>query len=431
MLVAAHVVLGLLAHLLPFVGTAHALVTLVIAARIALLERRPERIAMMAAYVAGCDVFWRMVGASVFWESGKYGLIMLTAAGAIRLIPTWQRAALPLAYFVLLLPSAVITVLDLGPRGTKDAISFNLSGPLALATTALFFSHIRSTHQTFRRLLATLLLPVAAISAVALYSTITAGSALQFTGEANFVTSGGFGPDQVSALLGLGSLCCLLLAMTERNHRQRLFQCGLGLVFFAQALLTLARGGVVNVVVAGALAAICTRGRTKSAVSFLGILLVLVLVAGYVVIPRLETITGGALGNRYTQGGDTGRTSIAAGDLTLWYSHPLIGVGPGLGFSDRTTQFQESVAAHTEFTRLLAEHGAFGLCALVILLGIALRSYVTARFAYKAYVAALAAWSLVEMAHAAMRVAPVAFVFGLMTCQITSAVPAHASIDSG
>ena len=63
----------------------------------------------------------------------------------------------------------------------------------------------------------------------------------------------------------------------------------------------------------------------------------------------------------------TGREDIARADLEVWFDNPVLGVGPGVAKEYRAATFGRAAAAHTEFTRLLAEHGILGLVALIIL----------------------------------------------------------------
>ena len=69
---AAHFPLALLEGRQPLVATIHALLSLAVGLAWALSGRRVWRVAYAAAYIAGAEVLWRMVGAHIFWEFGKY-----------------------------------------------------------------------------------------------------------------------------------------------------------------------------------------------------------------------------------------------------------------------------------------------------------------------------------------------------------------------
>ncbi len=86
----------------------------------------------------------------------------------------------------------------------------------------------------------------------------------------------------------------------------------------------------------------------------------------FVVWPRLEALTSGAIGARFENTDSTGRDLLIKGDLKTWSENPVIGAGPGLGGKNRLKYFHVATA-HTEYSRLLAEHGILGLGALVLL----------------------------------------------------------------
>jgi uncharacterized membrane protein YGL010W len=71
-------------------------------------------------------------------------------------------------------------------------------------------------------------------------------------------------------------------------------------------------------------------------------------------------------------------------------------------------------SSHTEFSRLLAEHGLFGLGALLLLALMTAQRFRQAQTPVsRAMVLSMMGWSLLFMAHSAMRLAAPAFLFGL------------------
>ncbi len=110
----------------------------------------------------------------------------------------------------------------------------------------------------------------------------------------------------------------------------------------------------------------------------------------------------------------TGRSEIAEAEWEIWQDNLLYGVGAGIAPYERVKRKYRQISAHTEFSRLLAEHGLVGLTALLILLASAWRTYQhRPSLADKGWVGTLVAWSRVTMLHAAMRVVAVSFIFGL------------------
>jgi O-antigen ligase len=104
-------------------------------------------------------------------------------------------------------------------------------------------------------------------------------------------------------------------------------------------------------------------------------------------------------------------------DIEIWRDNPLFGVGPGMAKGMRGLYYSRAGtnSAHTEFTRLLSEHGLLGVSALLLLLWMGARNLLRARTTKgKALVGSMMAWSCLYMLNAAMRLVAPAFTFGLM-----------------
>lgn len=412
-LVLLHAPLGLLLISIPTIARLHALGAFLLG--IAWVAFGRNRLAAMyvSGYIVGAEVLWRLVGAGVFWEFGKYSATFLLGFGLLRFFGRWRGIVSPILFGVLLLPSLWLTIERLGVSDeTRDAISFNMSGPLLIVVAALFFSQLRPGPDELRRLCLAIIAPIVATATVAAFTTVSAPST-DFSQNSNYIGSGGFGPNQVSSVLGLGVVLCVLLFSFERGLG-RVLSVALGTLLTAQGLLTFSRGGMFSAGIAILFALIHAITRPRRGFGLAASTIVLVILGWFVVVPALDTFTGGELIKRFTDVDPTGRTEIASADLGIWRENKLVGIGPGLSRFDRQSIMVEGQPAHTEFTRLLAEHGTLGAIALMLLLVIAGRAYLRAPDAMaKAWVAALAMWSLTEMSHAAMRVAAISFVFGM------------------
>lgn len=415
---AGHVVLALVMRSVHAVGIAHAVACLVIGVVVA-MRRRVQEVAYVAAYIAGSEVLWRMTQTGLFWEYGKYAISAVLGVALLRVRAPRNRE-LAVLYLLLLLPSALLTVLALPFEAARQQLSFNLSGPLCLTLCVLWFSNVRLTDVDLRTTMLALIGPVIAIGTLAYYSTATAVD-LEFFGDSNAVTSGGFGPNQVSATLGLGMLFCLLLLLERRLPlRVRVPLLGLVVVFAVQAALTFSRGGL-TLAFAGALVAtfyLVRDGRTRATLAVLVVLLFSV--GKYVVVPRLDVFTSGKLTERYTDLNSSNRSYLANADLQIFADNPVLGVGPGVAPALRY-ELGHGGAAHTEYTRMLAEHGALGALAIVVLLALAARAFLGARtLQARAFVAGMLAWVLLFLLVNAMRLAAPSFVFGF-ACAIANA----------
>jgi O-antigen ligase/polysaccharide polymerase Wzy-like membrane protein len=415
--VAVHCPLTLWLRTFSMVPRYYALATLALGLWWATFGRRPELAVSAAAYTAGAEVLWRMTGTGLFWEFGKYGasLILLLVFAQLPSRRTTKWAAL--LYLGLLMPSAGLTLEQLGPFLARDAISFNLSGPLSLAVAVLFFSSIRADAIDLRATVSALLAPTVGVLTMCSVSTLTASS-IRFYAESNYVTSGGFGPNQVSAVLGLGALLSLLLAFQSSRAWMRWIFLGLTAAFLVQGVLTFSRGGVINAVVCIGFLAIHLVRQPRVRVTVFAALVTFTFLGTTIILPRLNDWTGGALKERYSSTAAGMRRTIADEELELWREHPLMGVGPGMSKYYRADLLGMEVASHTEFTRLLSEHGTLGLLALLVLVAIAGRAYLRAPTSLeKAWVAAFSSWAFIEMSHSAMRIVAISILFGLATIQ--------------
>jgi hypothetical protein len=412
-LIAVHVLIGFAARESDWASTIYAVVSLVAAAVVVLRTPRPEFVVAAVGYVAGAEVLWRMTDARIFWETGKYAIAGLLMVALIRFWPGWSNAILPALYLVLLVPGAVVAIEHFGLADARGPLSFNLSGPLVIAMSVLFCSQLRVSLDVLRLVLWPVVFPIVAMATAVLIGIVEAGP-IHFNGESNLATSGGYGPNQVSSVLGFGVLVCLIEAATERDRRLRLVEIGLATWLLAHAIFTFARGGVANVVVAVLLALLTSLRRLRNAGR--GVLMVIVAFAvlSLVILPLLNSLSGGGLLNRYNSVSVTGRDSLVRNDLEIFGRAPVLGAGVGVSPTMRHPAAIRGDAAETEFTRLLADHGLFGIAALCVLVAMVVIAFRRARRGVgRALVAAFVGWSFTEMAHSATRIALAGYALGL------------------
>jgi O-antigen ligase len=116
----------------------------------------------------------------------------------------------------------------------------------------------------------------------------------------------------------------------------------------------------------------------------------------------------------------TGRDKIVMIDLDIWQKNPIFGVGPGVAMFHRQRVYKW-IAAHTEFSRLLAEHGAFGALAILLLIAMAVHAVTKAKTALnRALAAAMLGWSLLFLVVDGMRLAAPSFAFGFSFVTLVS-----------
>ncbi len=280
-------------------------------------------------YIAGAEILWRMTDASVFWEFGKYATvaIMVLAILTRRFFP---KTVSPILYFALLLPSIAITITTLSLGEAREQISFYLSGALSLAACAWYFYGLQLTNRQIKNILLLFIAPVYGILSLALSGTLSAPVETFLSGESSFLTSGGYGPNQVSAILGLGALLSVLyLSILKPPAMLKLFFTITIIAFLSQAGLTLSRGGVY-IFGFSALAALFLIYREPRQRLYITLIVLFFLILGYFLLPRLDQFTSGGLYARYADLDTTGRDELMQEELQIFLQNPIFGVGPGI-----------------------------------------------------------------------------------------------------
>ena len=208
-----HIGLAFLFSEVKFFSTIHGLLVLVLGLYTALTAKDLVEVVPFGAYIVGSEVLWRMTKADVFWEYGKYAIVLIFLVALFKQKKPLKNLLWPLFSFLLLLPSIFLTLNSLGlTTKFRDALSFNLSGPLSLVVCVIFFSQVFMNQEAWIKTVWATVYPIIGILSLAVESTLTA-TRIVFGGESVFETSGGFGPNQVSAMLGLGALLLIIYAI--------------------------------------------------------------------------------------------------------------------------------------------------------------------------------------------------------------------------
>lgn len=370
-------------------------------------------VALVVAYIVGAEVLWRMAQATVAWEFGKYASAAILLVALIR-SRKFEIPSIPLFYFALLIPACLMTIADLDLKTATPTLSFNMSGPLVLMVSCWFFYQNRISPLQFRRLLCALILPILCVAVTALFYTVTA-EAIDFGTESNFETSGGFGPNQVSGMLGLGVYIAVAgFILFKKWSLFSLFFGATALVFTTICVLTFSRGGIYNAI-GGILVLLLFGLRDLSAgLRRLAPVVVLGGLFFFFVYPVLDDFTGGALQERFEDTGTTNRSNIAQSDFAIFAENPAFGIGVGASYSYRQKFIDEKAASHTEFSRMVSEHGSLGLAALILMFVMLFGNLQRANSVPgKAFVAGLMAWAGLFMMNTGMRLAAPGFIWGL------------------
>ncbi|SRX55327.1 O-antigen ligase [Aequorivita sp. CIP111184] len=336
-----------------------------------------QYVLLAAAYITGAEVFLRMTKAFIFYETGKYAVIFFMLLGIIYL--GFKKNAFPyVIYLFLLLPGVLVSFDAISyDANFRTAVLFNLSGPLCLTFAAIFCYGRNIYLQDLLKLLDYIVYPI--ISMVVYITLYTPNVQEMVTGTAsNSALSGGYGPNQVATVLGLGVFILFSrLLIPYKNMLVHWTMMFLMICMAYRALLTFSRGGVlVSVIMCLAFIFILyfstsLKTKAKISVKVLVVIGVALLVWSYTIIQ-----TGGLIGNRYANEDalgrekddvTTGRVDLLEVEFDAFKTNPVFGIGVGQG----KFQFREegiSSASHNEISRMLSEHGSFGILALLVLI---------------------------------------------------------------
>ncbi|WP_439475231.1 O-antigen ligase family protein [Algoriphagus formosus] len=376
MLIIIHILLGFSATLTPYAIIAWFYLVLITSA-IQVLKEKDSIFVLVSLifYLISFELISRMARTSPFipYELGKYLLCAGLIFGLLR------YKTIGIMGWIMLISLIPGFFIDVSGQVQQSDIIFNILGPINVALAIAFFNRKRLTSLQLGKILRLMIYPILGVLAYTFVKTPDFDE-VEFVLGANVDLSGGFGSNQVSTLFGLGTLFIFILMVNKWEFSGYFILDAL--VLFAlsfQGLLTFSRGGMLGAVLGIVVILFFLRSapsfkRKKYQLPKVGKYVLpglLIAALAYVVV---DQITNGLLSLRYQgetmgtiQGSKekslytitTGRLDIFLGDLNLWFENFIFGVGAGASRFLRETM--TGTVAHVEVSRLLAEHGLFGL----------------------------------------------------------------------
>ncbi len=421
-LILFHAVLGFLVYLFPFVAKIYGYAIFIVGAYYIIKTQNKHSEAMIvAAYVVGSEVFLRMTGGNPTYEISKYGVMVFIFMGMY--FSGFSKGAAPYWIFLLLLvPSVVITTFVLNfATNMKNSIAFNISGPVCLGVASLYTYRRKIPLSQMNTILLSMGLPIVTCMAYLTFYTPNIRDVVTST-QSNFATSGGFGPNQVSTFLGLGMFIFFSRTILESKTKIMLaLNLLVAINLSYRGIVTFSRGGMITGFLMILLLLLFLyyksnyTGRVK-----LNYIMVFIALAMVMTWTYTSLQTGGLIDKRYAnqdargrakEGQFTGRGDVAQNEIDLFLKNPIFGVGVGKGVELRYEETGVGVLSHDEITRMLAEHGTFGIVGLLILFFTPLILYVENKF--NMFLLCFLAFWFLTINHAAMRTAAPAFVYSL------------------
>jgi len=423
-----HVLLAFLIYAVPFLSKIYGvLIPLLGTILLVNSKNKNNEVLLITSYVVGTEVFLRMTGGNAVHELAKYEVIFFFILGMLY-SGVSKNAIIYLFFILLLLPGVYIGANVLGYEvDVRKAILFNILGEVTLFVSALYCFNRKVTLTQIEYIIKAIALPLVSMVVYLFLYTPSIRDVVTGT-QSNFATSGGFGPNQVSTILGLGMFCFFaLLILFSKSKLVFLVHLALLLMTSFRGIVTFSRGGVLTAIamIVVLIFVLYWFANTK-AKSIIVILTISSLIIGGFVWTYSVLQTGGMIENRYAnkdaRGREKvdklgGREEIANTELIMFLENPIWGIGVGKNKEYREQMTGIEAASHNEITRLLAEHGVFGILAFMILLFTPLIFYLNNR--EHIFLISFFVFWLLTINHAAMRIAAPAFIYALTLLKVS------------
>lgn len=420
-LILLHVLIGALAISRPFVLVFSSLLLLGFF-QIISSKNKPNQAIYWCAYAMSAEVLFRIAGGAIFHEYIKYLCILFLIAGIVTQKLKNRNPSNYVIYIFLLLISIVFAQQE-SFSAFRQEVSFNLSGPILLGIVSIYlYKKVFSVNQILE-LLKIALLPIISVL-VYLFFYTTSISEIAFVSAANFETTGGFGPNQVSTILGFGIFVFIVLFTYKVKFTYFLILDFLifGFLIYRE-LLTFSRGGLIAGIFASIIIVIFyLKSKPNFIINFIKISLI-TFVFGFALFNYTSNQTDNILSYRY-QGKNTfgdvkedmssGRIGYFNDELEIFLNNPFFGAGVGGSKYVREKTSNHKGSSHNELTRMLSEHGLIGVFLLIFLITTPLKQMYKNRkiTEYSLSLAFFFLWFL-TINHSAMRLAFPSIAYGL------------------
>lgn len=396
------------------------------------VSKRAVQILCACAYVVGAEVFIRMTGGAFLYETSKYLVILFCLIGLFTI--NINNQSMPyVIYIVLLIPGIFVAAFTVTESTTlRTAIAFNLSGPISLGIAALFCYKLRVGYKDVHKIFLMMALPLIATTTYLFLFNPSVRESITGTGS-NYMASGGFGPNQVSTVLGIGMFVFTVRFFSlSPSFFVKAINVVLLFLLSYRGIITFSRGGIVTALFM-ITAFVYLYFKKVNILNKLRIsrLMFVFIGVGLSIWLYSSLQTSGLIEKRYSNQDalgrekadiSTGRSDLISFELDEFLKNPFIGVGVGKIKELRLESEGVLAASHNEVSRILSEHGLFGVAAFLILLLTPLIFRLKNKsnmFFYSCYLF----WFL-TINHSSMRIAAPGFIYGLSLLNVIYEKPA-------
>ena len=389
-------------------------------------QNKNNEVLYATAYMVGSEILLRMTNGNPVYEFSKFGVMIFILIG-IYFSGISKHAIAYWLFLLILIPSVIVTSMELNYTvSLRKEISFNISGPVCLGICSIYTYNRRVSQEQVNNILLCIGLPI--ISCIAYLTLFTPNLRDVITGtNSNGLTSGGFGPNQVSTMLGLGMFIFVSRLMLLSNTKSLfIINAVISLNLIYRGLITFSRGGMITGFAMIVTLIIISYFFVKQIKKLRMIWMILFVgIAFFVAWSYSSEQTNGMIDKRYTNRDASGRikedqlsgrTELAVDEYETFLKNPVLGIGVGRNMEQRFERTGEIIVSHNEITRMIAEHGSFGILGLLILFLTPLILYVDNK--YNIYVLCFLVFWLLTINHAAMRLAAPAFIYSLSLLKV-------------
>jgi hypothetical protein len=389
-------------------------------------KNKNNEVLYAAAYMVGSEIVLRMTNGNPVYEFSKFGVMIIILVG-IYYQGISKNAIAYWIFLLLLIPGVILTGLELNYTiSLRKEISFNISGPVCLGICALYTYSRKVTIEQLNNLLLCIGLPIVSCATYLTIVTPNIKEIIMGT-ESNSLTSGGFGPNQVATMLGLGMfIFASRLFLLSNTFFQFSINLILAMCMAYRGFITFSRGGMITgfVMIFVLLVVSFIFIDKKRKLRMLG-MIVFIFIAFLAAWSYSTEQTNGLIQKRYSNQDAsgrnkedqlTGRGELAGEEIETFFEYPIFGIGVGRNMEKRFERTGEVVVSHNEITRMIAEHGSLGVLALLIIFITPLILYVDNK--YNIYLLCSLLFWLLTINHAAMRLAAPAFLYSLSLLKV-------------
>lgn len=434
-LVIIHAAIALVIFAVPFLSKIYALLIPIVGFAIVYqTKNRNNEVLLVAAYMVGIEVFLRMTNGNFNNEYVKVSVMIFMLIGMI--YSNFSiNGMIYLFFLMLLIPGALVTsTTDNVTIDVKKSLVFNLSGAVCLGVSAIYMFKRKISFTDLQKIVVAMGLPIISTTVYLFLYNPSVQDVVTGT-QSNFETSGGFGPNQVSTILGLGMFVFFTQFVLFSKTKRDLILNGFLTAFVSyRGIVTFSRGGVISgVVMILALLMILyliSSGKNKAKMAFV---IFATFLMGLGIWTYTSVQTSGLIDKRYANQDAFGRTkvdrlggreAIMQSEFKLFLANPILGVGAGMGKELRKDTMGDTSASHNELTRMLSEHGLFGIFGIILLVIVPLSLYINNR--QHLYFFSFFLFWILTINHAAMRTAAPAFVYALALLSVKIKQPEKA-----